>query len=98
MNDATITELQILPVKPHNGLVAFISFVLNNQIYLGNIGLYTSPSTPEGYRLVYPSKRLRNGTQVSYFHPINKETGQVIQSRVVEVYEKLVEDLMKGGK
>ena len=94
-SEINITELQITPVKPHEGLVAFISFVLNN-IYHGNVALYTSPSSSDGYRLVYPSKTLKNGIRMSYFHPINKEINQAIQKRVVEAYEKLIEDLMKG--
>lgn len=85
-----------MPVKPKNGLVAFASAVANNQFYIGNIAIYTSPSSPDGFRLVYPTKSLPNGSQVSIVHPINKETGFVIQKRIVEEYLKLMENLTKG--
>ncbi|MGP8321200.1 MAG: hypothetical protein ACT6FE_02585 [Methanosarcinaceae archaeon] len=35
-----ITEIQIVPIKANNGLVAFASVVLNNQLYLGSIGIH----------------------------------------------------------
>jgi len=95
MNEITISEIQIIPVKPQNGLVAFASCVINNGIYLGNIAIYTSPSSPDGFRLVYPSRAVR-GTQLSITHPITKETGLAIQKQIVKRYIKLMGDLMKG--
>ncbi len=89
----TISEIQIIPVKPKNGLVAFASCVINNQLYLGNLAIYTSPSSPEGYRLVYPTRTLKSGAHLSIAHPINKETGVAIQEQIVEQYLKLMENL-----
>ena len=56
MNKLNITEIQILPVKPQNGLVAFASCVIDGQFYFGNIAIYTSFSDPSGFRLIYPTK------------------------------------------
>ena len=96
MNEISISEIQIIPVKPKDGLVAFASCVINNQFYLGNIAIYSSPSASEGFRLVYPIKILHNGTSLSIVYPINKETGAIIQRRLVEEYLELVENLAKG--
>ena len=84
-----IAEIQIVPVKPHNGLVAFASFVLDNNLYLGSIGVITRPEG--GYRLVYPTKKLgmRN---INIFHPINKEFAQSIEKEVISKFE----DVMKN--
>ena len=98
MNEPIISEIQIVPIKPQNGLVAFVSFVVNNQFYLGNIAIYTSPSNQIGYRLVYPSKILPNGKSINCVYPINQETGNVIQKRIIGQYVKLIENLMKGDK
>ncbi|MDP3143505.1 MAG: septation protein SpoVG family protein [Candidatus Omnitrophota bacterium] len=96
MNGITVSEIQISPVKLKDGLVAFASCVINGQFYLGGLAIYTCPSFPQGFRIVYPTKVLHNGTQLSLFHPITKEAGLVIQEQIVEKYLKLMEDLAKG--
>ena len=48
MDKLEISEIQIVPIKPQNGLCAFISAVINHQFYIGNIALYTSPLPPAG--------------------------------------------------
>ena len=95
MNELAVSEIQIIPIKPKDGLVAFASCVINNQLYLGNIAIYTSPSSLDGFRLVYPSRAV-NGTQLSIVHPIAKEAGLIIQKQIVERYIKLMENLTKG--
>jgi DNA-binding cell septation regulator SpoVG len=96
MNELVVSEIQIIPVKSKEGLVAFASAVINNQFYIGNIAIYTSPSSLDGFRLVWPSRTLKNGTQLRIIHPINKETGFLVQRQIVEHYLKLVEELAKG--
>lgn len=84
-----ISEIQIIPVKPQNGLVAFVSFVLDENIYLGSIAILTRPEG--GYRLVYPTKKvgIRN---INIFHPINKEFANLIEKEVIAKFE----DVMKN--
>ena len=38
-----VSEIQIIPIKPQNGLIAFASLVLNENLYLGSIGIMTRP-------------------------------------------------------
>jgi len=95
MNELVVSEIQIIPVKPKDGLVSFASCVINNQLYLGNLAIYSSPSSPDGFRLVYPSRALNNGKQIKIAYPINKETGFAIQKQIVEQYLKLIEDLAR---
>lgn len=87
----TISEIQIIPIKPQNGLMAFASFVLDGNIYLGSIGIITR--LEGGYRLVYPTKKVgvRN---INIFHPINREFAKFIEK---EVINKL-EDVMKNDR
>ncbi len=84
-----ISEIQIIPIKPRDGLVAFTSFVLDNNLYLGSIGILTRPEG--GYRLVYPTKKvgLRN---INIFHPINKSFAESIEKEVISKFE----DVMKN--
>ena len=93
MGNISVSEIQVVPVKPNNGLVAFASCVVNSSLYIGNIAIYTSPSSPNGFRLVYPAKILPNGKEINCVHPINRETGAAITAAVIDKYESL---LMKG--
>ena len=90
MEKLFISEIQIIPVKPKEGLVAFASCVINNALYLGNIAIYTSPTNPEGYRLVYPMKVLPNGKEINCVHPINKESGEAIAKSIIRKYKDLI--------
>ena len=92
MMSLEISEIQILPVKPRNGLVAFASCVINNQFYIGNIAIYTLPLSFGEYRLVYPAKTLPNGKQINCFHPINRETGEIIKKAIAAKYRYLVKE------
>lgn len=90
MKENIISEINIIPVKPRNGLIAFASCVFNNQLSLNSIAIYTRPDG-SGYRLCYPSKILLNGKQINLFYPIDKETGELIEKAIIRAFE----DLMK---
>lgn len=77
-----ISEVQIYPTKPTNGLVGFASFVYNNEFYFGSIGIYTKPQG--GYRLTYPTKNNFN-----LFHPINKRIAGQIEKAVISKFEEV---------
>ncbi len=72
----TITEIQIVPIKPKDGLIGFISFVLNECLYLGSIGIHTRLDG-KGLRLTYPTKGA-----INIFHPINKDMSKAIEEAV----------------
>ncbi len=89
MSKIILSEISILPIKPKNGLIAFVSFILNEQFYIGNIAVY---STLDGtdYRLVYPDKILPNGKRINCFHPICQEAGEIIKEAVIKKYRELL--------
>ncbi len=81
-----INEIQIVPIKPMNGLVGFASFVLNESFFIGSIGIYTRPNG--GYRLTYPTKKVGNNS-VGIFYPINKQIAEDIENVIVNEFEKV---------
>lgn len=83
----SITEIQITPVKPRGGLVAFSSFVFEGALYCGSVGIFTRPSG--GYRLVYPTKEVA-GCQLDIYHPISGTVGRLIEKEVIAKYEEVV--------
>jgi len=89
MSEFEISEIQVIPVKPNEGLVAFASCVINNSLYVGNIAIYTSPSNQSGFRLVYPVKLLPNGKEINCIHPINKETGEIFSKAIIRKFKEI---------
>ena len=87
-----ISEIQIIPIKPQNGLMGFASCVINFQFYAGNIAIYTSPSSPQGFRLVFPNKKLASGQVVECFYPICKEAGELVSSAIIKKYVELMDN------
>ena len=89
MCELEISEIQVIPMKPKEGLVAFASCVINNAFYIGNIAVYTSPSTQSGFRLLYPVKILPNGKEIHCVHPINKEGGELISKAIIRKFREI---------
>lgn len=87
MNKTEVSEVSIIPISPRNGLIALASCVIDNKIYVGSIGIYTRRSG--GYRITYPTKKV-NENSINIFHPINKESGDVIEKAIIKSYEELI--------
>lgn len=84
-----ITEVQIYPVKPHDGLVAFTNFVLFKSLYCSCVAIFTRPQG--GYRLVYPTKR-SGKKDMDVFHPIGSELGKQIEQAVLVKYHEVTQN------
>lgn len=82
----TITEIQIMPIKPKDGLVAIASFIYG-RIYMGSIGVY-SKIGGTGYRLTYPTKTV-GGREMNIFHPIDRHTSRLIEEVVIKKVEEI---------
>ena len=89
-----ISEINIQLIKPANGLVAFASVVLDNQIYLGSIGVHEKLDG-NGYRLTYPTKKTGN-RDFHIFHPIERNLGQQIEQAILSKVTTLLEKQNAG--
>jgi DNA-binding cell septation regulator SpoVG len=83
-----ITEIQIIPIKPREGLVAFASVVVENSLYLGSLGVHTRLDG-SGYRITYPTKKIGE-KNINIYHPINKETSKAIEEAIISEAEKIL--------
>jgi len=86
-----LNEIQITPVKPQKGLVAFASCSYAD-LALNGIAIYVRPNGIN-YRLVYPTKTLLNGKVINLFYPTNKTIGDLIQNAVLKEYRVLISKL-----
>jgi len=91
-----IAEIQIVPIKPNNGLIGFASLVLDQKIYLGSIGIHTKIEG-SGYRLTYPTKKIGD-KNINLYHPITRELGIVIEQAILEKANKVFKRCNEGSK
>lgn len=84
-----ISDVQIIPIKPREGLVAFANVIYDDGLFLGSIGIYTRPSG--GYRLTYPKKGTGEGFNI--FHPINRLTAKEIEDAVIARYKEVTQEI-----
>lgn len=82
-----VSEVQIIPIKPQNGLVGFASCVIDNWLYLGSIGIMTR--LDGGYRLTYPTKTVGSNS-LNIFHPINRIFGEQVEKVIINKYEEVM--------
>ncbi len=83
-----ISEVEVVFVKPNNGLIAFASCVVDGSLYLSNIAIHKKLNV-DGYRLTYPNKG-----HYTIFHPINKKASQAIE---FEIFKKLKNVMKKAN-
>lgn len=76
-----ITEINIIPIKPKDGLIGFASVVLDNCLYLGSMGVY-SRLDGTGYRITYPTKKVGD-KDLNIYHPISRDLGKAIEDAII---------------
>jgi len=76
-----INDVNITFIKPQNGLIGFASLILEDNFYIGSIGIHQKLDG-SGYRLTYPTKRINN-QDLNIYHPINKATSIAIEKAVI---------------
>ncbi|MCP4651226.1 MAG: hypothetical protein GY853_14255 [PVC group bacterium] len=84
-----VKNIEIIPVNPCEGLVAFASCTINDSLYLANIAIRTDLKNNH-FRLVFPTKRLNNGAQIPVFNPINAEAYEGLRKAIVSKYLNLI--------
>ena len=84
-----ITEVNVIPIKPRDGLIGFANLVVDNYIWLNSIAIYLSPN--KTYRLLYPTK-IAGSKSLNVFHPINRiasnEIEQAIFKKCKDIFER----------
>lgn len=89
-----LSEIEIVPVQPKDGLVAFASFTLCGIFRCSSVAILTRPSG--GYRLVYPTKKVGNRA-ISIFYPITHKVGSAIEEEVIKKYEEVTKGNHHAG-
>lgn len=77
-----IKKVEIIPIKPHEGLIGFASVVIGDYLYLSSIGVYKRLDG-KGFRITYPTKKIGDANMAIY-HPIQKELSKAIEQAIIE--------------
>jgi DNA-binding cell septation regulator SpoVG len=84
----SITKVELLPIKPQNGLIAFASIEIDNQFYISSIGVHKRRDGT-GYRITYPTRKV--GEQnVAIFHPTTLSLSKEIEKAICHKAEKVI--------
>lgn len=83
-----ITDVQITPIKPKNGLIAFANVVIDGCIHLGFIGIHTKLDG-SGYRLTYPTKKA-GVKDLNIYYPASKEMSKMIEEAIFAKVDKIL--------
>ena len=83
-----ITSVNIVPVSPQKGLVAFASLVLDGVLEIDSIGVY-SRLDGKGFRITTPCRKLKNGKLFPYFRPLSLEFEQQILDEISKEIKRI---------
>jgi hypothetical protein len=82
-----IKRVEIVPIRPFEGLIAFANVVLEEGLYLGCIGVHRK--LDGGFRITFPTRKVGEANLCIYHptHPgISKEFEAAICSKAEEVF------------
>lgn len=94
MANKLITKVEIVPIIPKQGHIAFANVIFEDKLALNGIGVHTCLHR-SGFRLLYPTKILPNGKIIQIYYPINKQIADEIQDTIINEYEELLENIAR---
>lgn len=81
-----ITQVKVFPVNQEK-LKAYVSIVLDDCFLISDLKVIHSPN---GLFISMPSKRKKNGEFKDIAHPLNRETRERMERRILEEYERML--------
>jgi len=80
-----ITQVKVFPVSEEK-LKAYVSIVLDECFLVSDLKVIQGPN---GLFISMPSKRKKNGEFKDVAHPLNRETREKMERRILDEYEKV---------
>jgi stage V sporulation protein G len=88
-----ITDVKVIPVDDEK-LKAFVSIVIDHCFVVTDIKVIHGP---KGLFVSMPSKKRKDGTFKDIAHPLNNQTRQYLEERVLSVYKQQVTHAEAGA-
>ena len=80
-----ITQVKVFPVNEEK-LKAYVSIVLDECFLVSDLKVIQGPN---GLFISMPSKRKKNGEFKDVAHPLNRETRERMERRILEEYDRV---------
>jgi stage V sporulation protein G len=80
-----ITQVKVFPVEEER-LKAYVSIVLDDCFLVSDLKVIQGPN---GVFVSMPSKRKKNGEFKDIAHPLNRETRERMERRILNEYERI---------
>src|SRR6266508_5668636 len=80
-----MTQVKVFPVDEEK-LKAYVSIVLDDCFLVSDLKVIHGPN---GLFISMPSKRKKNGEFKDIAHPLNRETREQMERRILEEYERV---------
>jgi stage V sporulation protein G len=80
-----ITEVRVYPVASEERLKAYASITIDHVFLIRDLRIINGNA---GMFVAMPSRKMKDGTFKDIAHPLNSETRQMIESRVLAEYER----------
>lgn len=90
-----ITEVRVFPVSNEERLKAYATITIDNVFLVRDLRVINGNS---GLFVAMPSRKMKDGTFKDIAHPLNSETRQIIESRVLAEYEQELAHPAKGAE
>jgi len=83
-----ITNIKIKRIAPQKGHVGFVSFVVDNWLFLNNIAIFTRLEHPEMIRLVFPEKKVED-KKIGLFYPLTTDSYFELEKAILKVMKEI---------
>jgi DNA-binding cell septation regulator SpoVG len=83
-----ITKVELLPIRPQNGLMAFACVEIDNQFYVNSIGVHKRRDG-KGYRITYPTRKVGEH-DLTIFHPTEPSLSREIEQAICDKAEEVM--------
>lgn len=80
-----ITEVRVFPVTSEERLKAYATITIDNVFLVRDLRVISGNS---GLFVAMPSRKMKDGSFKDIAHPLNSETRQLIETRVLAEYER----------
>ena len=80
-----ITEVRVFPVTNEERLKAYATITIDHSFLIRDLRVISGNT---GLFVAMPSRKLKDGTFKDIAHPLNSETRQMIETKVLAEYER----------
>jgi len=84
-----ITDIRVRKIESSSKMKAIVSITIDDAFVIHDIKVIESPTR---LFIAMPSRQNREGEYKDIAHPINSETRELLQSAILEAYEKALKE------